>query len=264
MIDLHAHILPGIDDGAANMEEALAMVSMGWEAGIHTICATPHLMEVPSKEILDRFTNSFLALKERVSAHESSINLVLGSEVYFQPRMEKVLAFPRLTLNGTGKYLLLEFPMQGIPAGAEKIVFDLVMRGVIPIVAHPERNFSVLRNEAILQPIVRMGALIQVNASSLEGQFGKQVKKTALSLLRKGLVQIIGSDAHNAADRSVALRGAVQIAAQTVGQDIAQLLVTDNPEKILAGEALQSSLPLPPEPVRSGLLHKVWRGVTGK
>jgi protein-tyrosine phosphatase len=178
--------------------------------------------------------------------------------------MEKILAFPRLTLNGTGKYLLLEFPMQGIPPGAEKIIFGLVMGGVIPIVAHPERNFSVLKDETVLQPIIRMGTLIQVNAGSLEGQFGRQVKKTALSLLKRGLVQLVGSDAHNALDRSIELRGAVESAAQVVGSDIAQLLVTTNPERILAGEALSSHRPLPPEPPRDRFLHKVWRGMTGK
>jgi protein-tyrosine phosphatase len=264
MIDLHTHILPGIDDGPADMEESLAMVRMGWEAGIHTICATPHLMEAPSEEIVNRFASSFQALKERVSARGLPINLLLGAEVYFQPRMEKILGFPRLTLNGTGKYILLEFPMQGIPAGAESIIFDLIMGGGVPIVAHPERNLSVLKDEAVLQPIVRMGALIQVNAGSLEGQFGKQVKKTALSLLKKGLVQLVGSDAHNALDRAIQLRGAVESAAQVVGPDIAQLLVTANPERILAGEALPSYHPLPPESPRSGLLHKVWRGMTGK
>lgn len=264
MIDLHTHILPGIDDGPSDMEESLAMVKMGCEAGIHTICATPHLMEEPSEEIVDRFVSSFQALKGRVSAHGLSINLLLGAEVYFQLGLEKILAFPRLTLNGTGKYLLLEFPMQGIPPGAENMIFDLVMGGVIPILAHPERNFSVLKDEAVLQPIVRMGALIQVNAGSLEGQFGRQVKKTALSLLKRGLVQLLGSDAHNALDRSIELKGAVECAAQVVGSDIAQLLVTANPERILAGEALSSHHPLPPEPPRGSFLHKVWRGMTGK
>jgi len=264
MIDLHAHILPAVDDGSADIEESLAMVRMGWEEGIRTICATPHLLEAPNRELIDLFASSFQDLKERVLADGPPVNLVLGSEVYFQPEIERVLAFPRLTLNGTGKYLLMEFPMQGIPPGAEKIVFNLIMGGIIPIVAHPERNFSVLRNEAALEPIVHTGALIQMNAGSLEGQFGKQVKKTALSLLKKGLVHLIGSDAHNAADRPVSLRRAVESAAQAVGQEEAQLLVTANPERVLAGEPLLINRLLPPEPLGAGFLRKMWRGMVGK
>jgi protein-tyrosine phosphatase len=188
----------------------------------------------------------------------------LGSEVYFQSGLEKILDFPRLTLNGMGKYLLIELPMQEIPPGAERVIFNLIMAGIIPIVAHPERNFSVLKNEANLQPIIRAGALIQVNAGSLEGQFGRGPKRTALSLLGKGLVQLIGSDAHNATNRPVELAGAVENAARVVGQEKARLMVTAYPERILAGEPLPPDHPLPAEPSRDNLLHKVWRGITGK
>lgn len=264
MIDLHTHILPDVDDGPVGLEESMDMIRGGWEEGVRTICATPHLLETPNRERIDLFVSSFQNLKERVQADGPSINLILGSEIYFQPEMEKILAFPRLTLNGMGKYLLMEFPMQTIPPGAEKIIFNLVIGGIVPIVAHPERNFSVLRNEAILNPIVHSGALLQVNAGSLEGQFGKPVKKTALSLLRKGLVQIIGSDAHNAADRPVSLQKAVEIAAQVIGQEQARLLVTVNPQKILAGEPLLTNRLPSPQPPENGFLHKVWRDITGK
>ncbi len=264
MTDLHAHILPNLDDGPATMEESLAMVRKGWEEGIDTICATPHLMEEPSQEAVDRFTHSFQSFQEQISSHGPPVNLALGSEVYFQTGLEKILGFPGLTLNGTGKYLLIELPMQEIPRGAEQIIFSLVMAGMIPILAHPERNFSVLKDEALLEPIVRAGALIQVNAGSLEGQFGRQVKKTTLSLLKKGLVQLIGSDAHSAASRPVRLTGAVENAAQVVGQEMAQLMVTDYPQRILAGQPLPSNRPLPSEASRRTLLGKVWRGMTRK
>lgn len=264
MIDIHTHILPAVDDGAVNVEESLAMVRMGWEEGIHTICATPHLLEAPSQRRIDFFVSTFRGFKERVLADGPPVNLVLGSEVYFQPELEKTLAFPLLTLNGTGKYLLIEFPMGGFPPGVEKTIFNLVMSGVVPIVAHPERSLSVLRDETALEPIVRMGALVQVNAGSLEGQFGKQVKKTTISLLKKGLVHLIGSDAHNAVDRPVSLEAAVQGAAQVIGQEKARLLVTANPEKILAGEALPTDYLSPSAAQEGGFLRKVWQGITNK
>lgn len=264
MIDLHAHLLPAVDDGPGDIEESLAMVRMGWEEGIGTICVTPHLFGVPNQELIDRLVTSFGSFKDRVLADGPPVKLVLGCEVYFQPEIEKVLAFPCLTLNGTGKYLLMEFPMQGIPPGAEKMNFHLITRGIVPIVAHPERSLSVLRNESALYPFIRSGALIQVNAGSLEGKFGKGVKKTALSLLKRRFVHLIGSDAHNSADRPVSLRRAVEIAAQVIGHEQAQLLVTVNPEIILEGKPLPTKRLLPSERGETGLLGKVWREITGK
>jgi protein-tyrosine phosphatase len=264
MIDLHAHILPEVDDGPADMDGSLKMVRMGWADGIHTICATPHLLEAPNERCLDLFFNSYQLLRERIAAEGLPVNLVLGAEVYFQADMERVLSFPRLSLNGTGKYLLVEFPMHVIPPGAEKIIFNLIMGGIVPIIAHPERNISVLRDEAVLTPFMHSGALIQVNAGSIEGHFGRGVKKTAFSLLRKGLVHLIGSDAHDAGDRPVRLRAAVECAADIIGQESAQLLVTVNPERILAGEPPLSIRTPAPEIEERRLLHKVWRGITGK
>jgi len=264
MIDLHAHLLPAVDDGPMDIEESVAMVRKGWEEGISTICVTPHLLGVPNQELVDFLVTSFESFKERILADGPPVKLVFGSEIYFQPEIEKVLAFPCLTLNGTGKYLLVEFPMQGIPPGAEKMSFRLITHGIVPIVAHPERSSSVLRNESTLYPFIRSGALIQVNAGSLEGKFGKQVKKTALSLLKRGLVHFIGSDAHNSTDRPVSLRRAVETAAQVIGHEQAQLLVTANPEIILEGKPFPTKRLLPSEREEIGLWGKVWREITGK
>lgn len=264
MIDIHAHILPDVDDGPIDLEESLEMARAGWSEGIRTIIATPHLMTMPSQELVDRFAEVFGSLQERISADGPPVHLLLGSEIYFQPEMDKVKDFPGLTLNGTGKHLLMEFPMQGIPEGAEQVLTNLIMGGLIPIVAHPERNLSVLRDESILESIVRGGALIQVNAGSIEGEFGKQVKKTALSLLKREMVHFIGSDAHDAANRPVSLRKAVESAAEVIGREKALDLVTRNPAKILMGYPLPTRGLLPTQSQESGLLRKVWRGVTGK
>jgi protein-tyrosine phosphatase len=264
MIDIHAHILPNVDDGPIDLEESLEMVRAGWEEGIRAIIATPHLLTAPTQELTDRFAEAFRILEERISSDGPPVNLLLGSEVYLQPEMGKIQDFPSLTLNGTGKYLLIEFPMQGIPEGAEQVIFDLIMAGVIPIVAHPERNLSVLRDESVLESMVWAGALCQANAGSLEGEFGRQVKRTALSLLKREMIHFIGSDAHDAADRPVSLRKAVESAAEVIGQERALALVTANPAKVLMGYPLPTRDLLPTKPQERGLLRKVWRGVTGK
>jgi len=154
--------------------------------------------------------------------------------------------------------------MQGIPKGAEQVLFNLIMGGIIPIVAHPERNFSVLRDESVLESIVRGGSLIQVNAGSLVGEFGKQVRKTAISLLKREMIHFIGSDAHDAADRPVSLRKAVESAAEVIGREKALALVTGNPAKILMGYPLPTTGLQPAKAQEKNLLRKVWRGMTKK
>jgi len=276
MIDLHAHILPDVDDGPADTEESLAMVRMAARDGIGTICATPHLMERPGRQRIELFETRFSELDEAIRQEELPVRLVLGAEIYFQPDLERFQDYPALTVNGTGRYLLCEFPMQGIPPGADRVIFQVIMNGIIPILAHPERNLSVLRDETVLEPMLHSGALLQINAGSLEGQFGRRVKKCALSLLKKGTVHFIGSDAHNASSRPVRLSPAVDIAAQVVGPRVARALVDDHPRCVLMGQALPESVvfaprdeagSLPenlPENLSESLLGKIWKGFTGK
>ncbi len=272
MIDLHAHILPDVDDGPADTEESLAMVRMAAEDGIDTICATPHLLERPGRQRVELFETRFSGLAEAILQKELPVRLVLGAEIYFQPDLERFLDYPSLTVNGTGRYLLCEFPMPGIPPGADRVIFQLIMSGIIPILAHPERNFSVLRDETVLEPMLHSGALLQINAGSLEGQFGRRVKKCALSLLKKGTVHLIGSDAHNASSRPVRLSPAVDIAAGVVGPRAARALVDDHPRCILMGRPLPESAVCGSRDETGGLsenpseslLGKIWKGFTGK
>jgi len=264
MIDLHAHILPAVDDGPADLEESLDMVREAAEDGIETICATPHLLERPSRPQIEFFQERFSELAGAIKKERLPVRLVLGAEIYFQPEMERVTEHPALTINGTGRYLLYEFPMQGIPPGAEQIIFHLMMNGTIPVLAHPERNLSVLGDETVLEPLLHSGTLLQINAGSLEGRFGRRVKKCALSLLKKGTVHFIGSDAHNAADRPVRLSPAVSIAAEVVGPQAAQALVDEHPRCVLAGRSLPEPALSMPRAGPESLLGKIWRGFTGK
>jgi protein-tyrosine phosphatase len=264
MIDLHAHILPSVDDGPADLEESLDMVREAAEDGIETICATPHLLEKPSPRQLEYFRERFSELTTAIEQERLPTRLILGAEIYFQPDMVRMPEHLALTVNGPGRYLLYEFPMQGIPPGAEQIVFQLMMNGTIPILAHPERNLSVLGDETVLEPLVHSGTLLQINAGSLEGHFGRRVKKCALSLLRKGMVHFIGSDAHNAVDRPVRLSPAVSLAAEVIGSQAAQALVDDHPRCVIDGQPLPEPALSIPRNGSESLLGKIWRGFTGK
>jgi protein-tyrosine phosphatase len=264
MIDLHAHILPAVDDGAADLEESLEMVREAAEDGIETVCATPHLLERPSRRQTEFFGERFSELAAAVDRERLPVRLILGAEIYFQPEMGLLSGHSGLTINGTGRYLLYEFPMQGIPPGADEILFQLNISGMIPILAHPERNLSVLRDETVLEPLLKSGTLLQINAGSLEGRFGRQVRKCALSLLKKGMAHFIGSDAHNAADRPVRLSPAVSIAAEVIGPRAARALVDDHPRCVLEGQTLPRPALSMPRQGTENLLGKIWRGFTGR
>ena len=125
MIDLHAHILPDVDDGPVDFDESLDMVREAWSEGIDTILATPHVLKKSGQEVIDLFTDRLERLRERILAEDLPVTVLLGSEIYFQPDMGYVRDHPLLTINGTGRYFLMEFPMHNIPAGADKIIFNV-------------------------------------------------------------------------------------------------------------------------------------------
>ena len=151
------------------------------------------------------------------------------------------------TIGDGGKYLLLEFPFQSIPYGAEEVLFQLLSREIIPIISHPERNLEIGDNAQRYCEMIRMGCLGQLTAMSLTGGFGPEVRRGAEKLLRKGLVHIIASDAHSTDGRPPVLSPAVHAAARIVGEEEAWKMVTQYPHAILKGRR-----PNVPEPKASG------------
>lgn len=167
---------------------------------------------------------------------KSELKILPGADVHFCDQTLRQLDERNLTTIGDGgKYVLLEFPFQGIPYGAEAVLFQMITTGSIPIISHPERNFEVGRNPRLYYKMIRMGCLGQVTGMSLTGGFGPGVKRVAEKLLTKGLVHLIASDAHSTTGRPPVLSPAVRVAARIVGQQEAQRMVTEYPQAILEG-----------------------------
>ena len=270
MIDLHCHILYGVDDGPETMEESMEMCRISLRDGIRTILATPHTLngvylndrstilakvqelnkeitkfEAQSSELGVEETHSAIqrqpskSLISELRTPNPELEILPGADVHFSPELlNEIEEGKALTIGDGGKYLLLEFPHQGIPHGVEEVLFQLMVRGIIPIISHPERNLEIAYKTQRYLEMVRMGCLGQVTAMSLTGEFGEEVKRVADKLLKARLVHIIATDAHSKNNRPPILSSAVQAAARIVGEAEARKMVTEYPQAVLDGQRL--------------------------
>ncbi len=236
MIDLHTHLLPDWDDGAADRAESDRMIALAREDGISKIALTPHVFRL-TKHSTDG-SGLKTRVREFVSQTESpEIVLYPGAEVYVHPDMIAHIKDFELTVNGSN-YVFIEFPATQVPSGTTGLVYQMMLAGLIPIISHPERNAAFVRSPDLLFELIHQGALAQVTGQSLTGGFGPVVQKAAESFLRHGLVHLIASDAHNADTRPPLLSAAVEAAAKVLGAARAEALVTTVPAAILANDQI--------------------------
>ena len=264
MIDLHCHILPGVDDGPETMEESLAMCRLSFGDGVRIVLATPHTLngvyqndrsailakvrelnkEIAECRIPEPFSSSTVQFKKSMTQlpnNPMTLNILPGADVHFSPELpQQIEEGKALTIGDGRRYLLLEFPVQGIPRGTEEILFQLMVRGITPIISHPERNLEIAHKPQRYLEMMRMGCLGQVTAMSLTGEFGEEVKRVADKLLKGRLVHIIASDAHSPNSRPPLLSPAVQAAARIVGEAEARKMVTLYPQTVLEGQRIDT------------------------
>lgn len=219
MIDIHSHILPGIDDGAQTMKDSIEIAKAAVNEGITTIIATPH-----------HKNNQFNNLKPSILTKVKDLNTVLkqeniplivlpGQEVrIYGEVLEDYYKEEILTLNHT-KYLFIEFPSSSVPRYAERLLYELQTEGIIPIIVHPERNKELQEKPELLYQLVKNGALTQVTASSIAGYFGKNVKKFAEQVIEHNLTHFIASDVHNLHNRSFKMKESLYMIEENFGLD---------------------------------------------
>ncbi len=238
MIDIHCHILPGLDDGPDTMEESLAMAEMALQDGIRITVATPHMLNGLYENDLESVQEDVLNLQEALKRRGLPLEIRVGGDVHVLPGMvEAVRAGRAVTIDNMGKYLLVELPSNSIPEGVKEEIFQLKLHGITPIITHPERNALILRDPLILEEFVEMGSLAQLTAMSLTGGFGRVARQGAETLLKRGLAHVISSDAHSVYDRPPLLSKAVEAAAAILGSfDEAEQMVKHTPAAVLEGE----------------------------
>ncbi|HOQ25109.1 MAG TPA: hypothetical protein PLE68_10615, partial [Bacillota bacterium] len=240
LIDIHAHILPGFDDGAQTIEESIEMAKQAVDEGITTIVGTPHIYDILTgpgrEEILRRTEELNLALAER----GINCQVLPGGEIHVSADLpERLKRGEVITLGDGGKYMLLELPLQQLPAFTEQVIYELNLAGVRPIIAHPERNMEIMQKPELLERLIHLGALTQVSSGSLLGNFGKQVSKVSHYLLTHGLLHIIASDGHSPRRRRVKMAAAAQRVKEILGEKAAIRMTKVRPESILRGENVE-------------------------
>ena len=236
MIDLHCHLLPGIDDGPETLDEALALAAHAVRSGITHAVLTPHIHVGRYDNDLPSVRLDVARFQGELDGHGIRLSVGLGGEVRLGSEIIDMVAqqrVPFLGERGGYKIMLLEFPHGDIPLGSEKLVAWLLKNRIRPMIAHPERNTRVMEDVNKLTPFVILGCLLQVTAGSLVGQFGNRAQTIAVDLLRRGWVTVIASDAHNLEHRPPELEPGRAAAAQIVGETEAWKLVREVPLSII-------------------------------
>lgn len=244
MIDLHAHILPGIDDGPKTLEDSLEMARLAVADGITTMVATPHLFRRKSvnPEDLNYSENIFRAVedfRQELAAAEIELNVLPGCEIPLFSDIIKFFDAGRLvTINDNQRYICLELPDSIIPPATEEIIFQLNSRGLTPIITHPERNPVLYEMPQKLRRFISLGCLAQITARSLTRGFGWGVFWFTKRLIRDGLVHMMATDAHNLNSRPPTMKKAFEKLSKLVGESRAGDMVATIPERIIQGKPL--------------------------
>lgn len=235
MIDLHCHILPGLDDGAESLDEAMEMAKIAIRDGIETIVATPHLFrDAVVHEDLGVIEERLRELSEALEMNKIPIEILGGAEIHISHNLIDVIKENRknLTLNQSS-YMFVEFPSDHVFSGAKELFFELMSEGITPIIAHPERNSVFSQNHVFLYELIQMGGLAQVNCGSFSGIYGRKAEESVLCFLELNLIHFIASDGHNTRSLAPKLSDAVKKAEIIIGEERARALVKDNPKALL-------------------------------
>ncbi|MBW2567932.1 MAG: tyrosine protein phosphatase [Deltaproteobacteria bacterium] len=235
-IDIHVHILPGMDDGPSTLQESLEMARIAVRDGIRIMVATPHCLNGLyvnwRSDILSACAEFNSVLKKR----HILLTVLPGSEIYLSPEIIEALENGLLmTLNDTGQYFLLELPHQFIPEPLIGLINRLNRRKIIPVIVHPERNITIQRNVALLYDFISAGALVQITAGSLTGNFGRSAFKCCQRILELKMAHFMASDAHSSGARSPKLSEAFIKLSSMVGKVCAERIMFEDTEAVLEG-----------------------------
>ncbi|WP_127837077.1 tyrosine-protein phosphatase [Clostridium prolinivorans] len=211
MIDFHSHIIPNIDDGSKSFDMSLEMLKLSLSEGIRYICATSHY--IPNELFTDKelYFQQLNSLNKLCKEENIDINIIPALELYMHPDLPKLYSEKKIWSINNNAYVLIELPMHQFPVYTEDVLYELKLQGAKPIIAHPERNFRILEDISLLANLVQQGILSQVNAGSLRGIYGKDIKSCAEKLVDMNLIHVVGSDAHDNKRRTTKINDAYQI-----------------------------------------------------
>ena len=244
MIDIHSHILPGIDDGAKTVEDSIDMAKLAVQEGIRTIIATPHHKNGKYLNSKDSIVPIVTELNKRLLEEKISLTVLPGQETAINGEMiEDYYKGELLPLNET-QYIFVELPSSHVPRYTNQMLFDLQLKGLITIIVHPERNQEIHERPEKLYQLIEKGSLAQLTAGSLCGKFGKKIKSFSEQLVEANLVHFIASDAHNVTSRAFHLVQAFDTIRSKYGRDYSEMY-EENAELLVEGLNVYKEMPEP-------------------
>ncbi|KAB7707384.1 tyrosine protein phosphatase [Bacillus aerolatus] len=248
MIDLHCHILPRVDDGATTLTESLIMAKEAEKEGITTIVATPHHKNGTYDNVKKDIIAGVADLNKELKDGGINVEILPGQEIrIYGELMEDYEKDELLTIGGDSSYVLIEFPSGYVPQYAEQLFFDMQMKGLLPIIVHPERNQELIEKPDRLYNLVKNGAATQITASSYIGKFGKKIQMFTEQLIDANLTHLFASDAHNVKNRSFHMAQAHERLQKRAGTDYVYYF-KENAELIVNGQHMYKE---PPERIRT-------------
>lgn len=257
-VDIHSHILHGIDDGPETLEQTMAFCTKLKQQGIEKIIATPHFISgdtyMPAAE---EIREKVKLLQKEIDKKKIGLKVFPGMEVFAShDTIERIRKNEILSLNDS-KYILIEFPLKAVPRYASDLLFAMQLEGYIPIIAHPERYCSDYRKNGFLTQLVDKGALLQINSGSLAGAHGKKAKKAAEQLLRAGMVHLVASDAHGEHRMPSDKWEIEKKISQICGVENTERIMQINPQKVLKNEEVFAMCTVRKRLIVTGFLRKL-------
>ena len=239
MVDIHCHILPGVDDGACNMDEAIEMARMAYRSGVTDLVATPHftgnMEDLPRLELIGE---SFRSMIEALREAKVPLRLHQGAEILCTPQTPELAQLHRLPTLGKGNYVLAEFFFDESFDYMDTMLADIADAGYRIVVAHPERYGAIQHDPRLLRRWGRMGYVLQMNKGSVLGAFGPRAKTAANEILEQGMAHLFASDAHSYHRRTPHMTQLREWVKERCDDRYAQILLERNPRRVLEGRPM--------------------------
>ncbi|MBT2639684.1 CpsB/CapC family capsule biosynthesis tyrosine phosphatase [Bacillus sp. ISL-39] len=237
IVDIHNHILPGLDDGAEDIQKAIQMGMQAVENGITHIIATPHHRNGEYVCHPEQINEGIAILNFLFDRQDIPLTVLPGMEVHLYGSLADDMASTGgiVTLGESMKYVLVELPYSHVPHFTGDIFYQMQLKGFIPVIAHPERNAEIKKRPNILVELIQKGALAQITAASIAGLFGKESQKLSIKLLKHNLVHFIASDAHNVTNRSFQLLSAYKYIEKHFSSEYTDYLI-ENASNVVKGK----------------------------
>ncbi len=235
MVDIHSHIIPGIDDGSKDMEMTLEMLRNAEENGTREIVATPHYLLEYGEARIEEVKEYVKNINELLEREKIDVKVYSGQEVYFSERIVEDYIEHNIGTMNDSRYMLIEFDMHKFDESIFDLLYELQIRDIVPIIAHPERYKYFREKPILINKFIEQGYLFQLNAGSIEGRFGETVKKTAATFLDKKIYNFIGSDAHDINNRNTGIKNAMSV----ISDEMIKEIFEDSSKKMLENKPIE-------------------------